>query len=292
MTRLVLTMLFVCCVTLATVLEPRAHLIQARSGESAGFLASMLGESRRLFANQFFVEADVYFHSGYYPTIFDKQEGEENLDVNSKEEATTKQATPAGERRHVAEEGGGFLGQPRDWIEALGRHFIPTEHTHLANREVREILPWLRLSATLDPHRIQTYLTASYWLRGTLNEPGEAEQFLREGLRANPDSYEILIELGYLYDINYKKPDIAHNQFELALQRWKKADKAELNPPDKAHIEILDGLVRADEDANDLKSLLVDLEALKLVSPNKEIIEKTIGETRTKLAAQTPGKSP
>ena len=35
-----------------------------------------MGDSRRLFANQFFVEADVYFHSGYYPTIFDTPEAE------------------------------------------------------------------------------------------------------------------------------------------------------------------------------------------------------------------------
>jgi hypothetical protein len=288
MIRLVLTLVLACCVTLGTILEPRAQQIHAQSNGSAGFLASMLGESRRLFANQFFVEADVYFHSGYYPGIFDKQEDEANLDVNSKEEATSDQSIPKSGRRHVAEEGGGFLGKPHDFLEAFGRNFIPTEHTHLAGRKVGEILPWLRLSATLDPHRIQTYLTASYWLRGTLNEPSEAEQFLREGLRANPDSFEILIELGYVYDLNYKNPRVAHNQFELALQDWTKQEKAGLEPSPKAQIEILDGLVRADEHASDLKTLLVDLEALKLVSPNKTGIEETIAETKAKLAGQKP----
>jgi hypothetical protein len=36
--------------------------------------------------------------------------------------------------------------------------------------------------------------------------------------------------------------------------------------------------------------LLVDLEALKAVSPNQEAIEKTILETRAKLATPAPGR--
>ena len=31
----------------------------------------VLGDSRVMFANSFFVKADAYFHSGYYPTIYD-----------------------------------------------------------------------------------------------------------------------------------------------------------------------------------------------------------------------------
>jgi len=288
MIRLVVTLVFVSAFTLATFLDPRMSGLRAQTGDTAGFIASMMGESRRLFANQLFVEADVYFHSGYYPSMFDKQELD--LDMNSKEEAESHRAAPASGRRHEAEEGGGFLGGPRDWVERFGRHFFPTEHTHLANAKVSEILPWLRLSADMDPHRIQTYLTASFWLRGTLGQPDEAAQFLHEGLRANPDSYEILLELGYVYDLNKKNPRLARNVLEEALKKWKEQDAAGLKPPPKARVEILDALVRADEEQKDLKQLLVDLEALKAVSPNKEAIEKTIQETRAKLAASAPGR--
>jgi tetratricopeptide (TPR) repeat protein len=211
--------------------------------------------------------------------------------VNSKEEAVTPQAAPASGRRAYADEGGGFLGQPRDWVERFGRHFIPTEHTHLANGKVREILPWLRLSADMDPHRVQTYLTAAYWLRGTLNQPDEAERFLREGLRANPDSFEILIELGYVYDANKKNPRMARNLFELALEKWKKQDAARQEPSPKARVEILDGMVRTDEELNDPAQTLLDLEALKAVSPNPDGVEKHIEATRAKLAAPAAGAS-
>ena len=62
----------------------------------------------------------------------------------------------------------GFMGPPRDWIDAFGRHFIPNRHTHLdeggatddlsGSKEVREILPWLKLSAELDPENVKTYI--------------------------------------------------------------------------------------------------------------------------------------
>ena len=57
-----------------------------------------------------------------------------------------------------------------------------TEHTHLEGGNEREILPWLRLSAELDPQRVETYTVAAYWLRA-VGKMVEAEHFLREGLR-------------------------------------------------------------------------------------------------------------
>jgi tetratricopeptide (TPR) repeat protein len=262
--------------------------LRPQNEDNASFVGALMGESRQMFGYQLFIEADVYFHSGYYPTMFDVKEA--GLDVNERPAAEAQQAAPANGRRPEAEEDGGFLGPPRDWVERFGRHFFPTRHTHLAGGKVREILPWLRLSADMDPHRIQTYLTASYWLRGALGEPDQAEQFLREGLRANPGNYEILIELGYVLDENKKNHRVARNVFQEALQEWKKQDAAGQNPPPKACIEILDGLVRADGELNDLPQLIADLEALKLISPSPEDIEKTIQETRAKLAAPPPAR--
>ena len=34
-----------------------------------------MGDSQQLFANHFFTKADVYFHSGYYPSVFDQAIG-------------------------------------------------------------------------------------------------------------------------------------------------------------------------------------------------------------------------
>src|SRR5436190_12287406 len=63
---------------LASAAFSLATLIQTRNGrwssrtDSDDVLKVLLGDGRRLFANHFFVKADVSFHSGYYPSIFDQ----------------------------------------------------------------------------------------------------------------------------------------------------------------------------------------------------------------------------
>jgi tetratricopeptide (TPR) repeat protein len=281
MIRLVWLLIFVCCFTLATQLAPVFEPLQARGGRAGSPLLVLLGDSRRLFANQFFVMADVYFHSGYYPTIFDarKKEGPSHLDVAEQEAGDTAKSG-----RKVLEDDEKFMGTPRDWIERFGRNFFPSVHTHLQGDSAREIMPWLKLSAEMDPHRINTYVTTSYWLRTRLDKADEAEQFLREGFRANPDSYEILLELGRVYFYNKKNPQVARSIWELALNKWRQQDQARENPDPHVQEEILGELVRDDQQSGNLKQLLADLEALEKVSPSKGTLDKEIQEVKAKLA--------
>jgi len=234
-----------------------------------------------LFANQFFVMADVYFHSGYYPTIFDarKKEGPSHLDVAEQEGGDTARSG-----RKMVEDDEKFMGTPRDWIERFGRNFFPTVHTHLQGDTAREIMPWLKLSAEMDPHRINTYVTAAYWLRTRLDKPIEAAQFLREGLRANPDSHEILLELGRVYFYNEKNPRAARIIWELALDKWRRQNLAGENPDPRAQQEILAELVREDQQSGNLKQLLADLEGLEKATPMKATLDKEIQEVKAKLA--------
>ncbi len=281
MIRLALLLVFVCCLTLATQLAPVFESLQARSGRSGSPLLVLVGDSRRLFANQFFVMADVYFHSGYYPTIFDarKKEGPSHLDVTEQEGGDTAKSG-----RKVVEDDESFMGTPRDWIERFGRNFFPTVHTHLQGGSAREIMPWLKLSAEMDPHRIDTYVTTSYWLRTRLDKADEAEQFLREGLRANPDSFEILLELGRVYFYNEKNPRVARSIWELALDKWRRQNLAGENPAPRAQEEILGELVRDDQQSGNLKQLLADLEELEKATPRNAVIEKEIQDVKAKLA--------
>jgi hypothetical protein len=80
MIRLVLLFLFVCCATLATILDPDVSTGAAATA-SANFLVALMGDSRRLFAHEFFAMADAYFHSGFYPTIFDTPKGGNKSDL-------------------------------------------------------------------------------------------------------------------------------------------------------------------------------------------------------------------
>jgi hypothetical protein len=131
-------------------------------------------------------------------------------------------------------------------------------------------------------------LTASYWLRTSLNQPKEAEQFLREGQQANPDSYAILLELGRIYARNWKKPQVARNIFILAREKWRKQDAAGNSPDAHAYEEILGEIVLADQTLGDAKQQLADLEELVKVARSKEPLERQIAEIKARLGASKP----
>jgi hypothetical protein len=99
-----------------------------------------------------------------------------------------------------------FLGPPRNWIDAFGRQFYPSVHTHLseggANGQegeatVGEILSWLKLSSELDPKRVEVYAVTAYWLR-RMDKIDDSENELREGLKENPGDPQLLFDLGRL----------------------------------------------------------------------------------------------
>src|SRR5881397_3477702 len=116
---LILLLLAGACFSLSTILQPRAAAWSGRR-DSGNVLKVLLGDGRRLFANHFFTKADVYLHSGYYPTIFDKNAHRENH--------LSSGGAGHGAAHREREEETEFMGKPKDWIERFGRHFIITEH--------------------------------------------------------------------------------------------------------------------------------------------------------------------
>src|SRR5262249_9006037 len=153
-------------------------------------------------------------------------------------------------------------------------------HTHLAGGNEREILPWLRLSADLDPQRIETYTVSAYWLRSRLGKVNEAEQFLREGLRANPDSYEILFELGRLSYENTHDASRARNLWEMALRKWT-ANEAGKKDADLFTLEqIAVNLSRLEEQEGNLPRAIELLDLAKRASPIPEALQRQIDELK------------
>src|SRR5436190_23398918 len=115
----ILPLLLAIAFSLSTWLEPRFQVWAGSRTKSSDILSVALGDSRRLFAKHFYVKADAYFHSGYYPTIFDSHETSGKLHMAHEQ---------AGHEEHEAAQ---FLGPPLDWIDRFGRHFYPSKHHHL-----------------------------------------------------------------------------------------------------------------------------------------------------------------
>ena len=284
--------------TLATELQPRA-LGWIGEKDTDQLVQVMLGDSRQILADHLFVEADIYFHSGYYPSVFDRS----YAPTNSQHLIRDDHRSPAPDRDPIAESADNhdeaehekamsFLAPPLDWIERFGRRFAITSHTHLAHGHEREILPWLRLSADLDPQRVETYTTAAYWLRRDLGKAKEAEQFLREGLAANPSSYEILLELGRLYDENYHDSLRARNNWRAALKRWMETEPAKPKPDVLPLGQIAVRLARIEEREGrcDQAIALLNLVISHQATPNPEALREQIRVLQKRLPEGSQGK--
>lgn len=304
---LVALLLVALALSLVTRLEPWFQSWAGSRTDSANLLSVTLGDSRRLFAKHFYVKADAYFHSGYYPSIFDERPDEGRLHM----------AANAG-AGHDTHEDLPDPGKPRDWIDRFSRHFYPSVHTHLGQakccnghhdhheekhvhgpacshgddehaddesgkkREERELLPWLKLAATLDPDRPETYVTASFWMRSKLGKVAEAERFLREGLQHIPGEPELLFELGRIYRENHKDSKRARTIWEAALVQWRKKRTADAPEDRLLCAQILVSLAQLEQEAKNFPRVIEHLEALLTVTANKAGIQKWIDELRPK----------
>ena len=273
----VLALVLTACFTLATGIEPRASAWSqhARSNNVFGVL---FGDGRRMFANQFFTMADVYFHSGYYPSIFDQRaEGTKEIVAESQGHSDS----PDDELQED------FLGKPKDWIDRFGRHFRITSHTHLEHSHEREILPWLRLAADMDPQMIQTYTVGAYFMCQHLNQPQQAEAFLREGLRNNPGNYEILFGLGRIYHDSYHDSNRARNIWQLALVSFMKQEPEQQKENKIGFDAITVNLANLERDAGNYADAINWFQAAQTVSPNPGALQLQIDELKAKMAAPT-----
>jgi tetratricopeptide (TPR) repeat protein len=268
--------------------------------KSANVIAVALGDSRKLFAKHFYIKADSYFHAGYYPTIYD-----------GRSDANLAMATgSSGDHdNHIAEMD--FLGRPRDWIDRFSRNFFPSVHKHLdedccdhdhkhdeecehdhKHKEgeaaapkglERELLPWLKLASVLDPERPETYVVASFWLRSRLGKVDEAEQFLREGLRANPQSYELLFELGRIYYESRKDNSRARILWQLALKNYRASEEFKNNTDFLTHLQLLAFLGKLEEQESNYAEALKYFEQLKEISPSREQVQSWIDWLKERL---------
>lgn len=310
-----LSLLATVAVSLSTSLEPWFQNWQGNRTKSANALQVALGDGRRLFANHFFFKADAYFHNGYYPSIYDRRPESEKAHM------VEAMQQPDGEH----EEENGYLGEPKDWLDRFSRNLFPSRHAHLGGAAgeasaknglergegrgehvhgehcnhdhdeesptpaggEQEILPWLRLSAELDPERVQTYVLASYWLRTKLGKDKEAEQFLREGLNANPGDCEILLELGRIYYEHRKDVSRACNVLELAYKNWRQREAGKPEPDLFLGVQILNLLAMLERERNNPARAIEHYTALLEFTSHKDVIQSWIDLLRTNAPAAT-----
>jgi tetratricopeptide (TPR) repeat protein len=292
----ILGLLFVLCFGLACYLEKwQLTTQQSRIATGGGIFSAILGESQSIISALLYLKADVYFHRGFYPSIFENVSSSgEHSHLKGGADYAEKGFPQNGDGHHVANASQtghnhekcekDVSSAPLDWIDALSRNFYPSVHVH-ANEipgGQKELLPWLKLAAMFDPHRIESYTVAAFWLK-SLGKVNEAEEFLRDGLRANPGNPEILFELGKIYKDERKDVARARNLLELALTRWKERALNESEPDTFLLQQILANLAQLERDQKNYPLAIKYFEELKKYSPNPQAIQKQIDEMKVQL---------
>lgn len=297
---------------LATWLKPRHSEWEGDRRQNQGILAVILGDGRRVFGDYFFRKADIYFHSGVYPSMFDRtasleenhmasvvtgssdsnEEGHDEGQDPEHEGATDVDHNHDHDHDHEHEELPARTDAPIDWLDRFSRNFYPTRHVHLnEGADAREILPWIRMSAELDPERVATYTTAAFWLRRYMHKIDEAEHFLREGLRANPGNPEILFELGRLDDEDRHDLVRARNLYGLALREWQK--KADPQEEDVLLLrQIVAHLARLEETQGNLPQAIQYWQSLIPSLKEPAAVRQRIAELQSKLNGASPNPAP
>ena len=174
-----------------------------QSVSDAPIFMRFLGEGKSIVSGLSILQADRYFHGGVGHF---SDEHEEGFAIAERDHKACEHPED-----HVLPE-----ASPFNILFRISRQMDVTEHVHLHGDQMKEIIPWLYYAAEIDSRNVQAYVLTGYYLCDRLGKVDQAITFLREGLRKNPDSWEINAELGRIYFQHVKN-------YEAAVQYLSKA---------------------------------------------------------------------
>ena len=107
-----------------------------------------------------------------------------------------------------------------DWIDRLSRNFkpIPNTRTSRASKFVENLAVDGAFRRTGSAPHSRPIWSRAYFLRNRLKQSQEAEDFVRDGLKNNPCSQDLLFALGQIYLEDRKDYPHAKNLFLAALR--------------------------------------------------------------------------
>ncbi len=160
-------------------------------------LFRLMGSAKELVGDMVFLKADSYFHAGLqFDLLRYVREKHETEEVDEHEKALPLET---------------LIGS--DWVAKVNSRVGITEHKHMSDKDVQEILPLLYASTSLNPHNVSAALTAAYWVESQSKNMDQSIRILEDALKNNPDSWELDLKLGEIYLT--KKPEPAKSLFYL-----------------------------------------------------------------------------
>ncbi|MCA1947823.1 MAG: tetratricopeptide repeat protein [Armatimonadetes bacterium] len=186
--------------------------------------ASLVGQFRTSLSSWLWLRTDLYLHNGVQMRRMTREEiasgrqaetphHEGEHDEIAKGETDVVTVIPPKERD--------FRGVFGDVERAISAYKDMKGHTH---NDPRKALPLFRLMAWLDPEFTAAWTTGAYVysLDRTPEAYARAIAFLREGLRANPDSIELHQQMGQALLVWRREPEQARRHLERAIELGKR----------------------------------------------------------------------
>lgn len=161
----------------------RSRSEAAERARNSGAVARLLGEMRTSMSDILFIKTERYLHMG----VAYQSHGSGNVEMDPEDAhvgVDTLVLDPDSDFR-------GFIGHLERRIKPWRDPSLPHLHS-----DGRELLPWYRLMTLSDPHYIRGYLIGSWWLNR--ESPAEALNFIAEGVRNNPDAFQLHLMKGQI----------------------------------------------------------------------------------------------
>lgn len=183
---------------------------EERLRRNSSAIATMLGEFRTSMSDMMFIKTERYLHAGvgYVPHMeesvmtaeqlseeVDEHQGELGIPDDDEEDdhAGTPTLIPAAEKDFR-----GFIGrlhrEVKPWRDPAKAHI----HT-----DGRELLPWFRMMTLTDPNYVRGFVAGGFWLQTESEDL--AIDFINEGLRLNPDAFQLYVSRGFLTIRQYRR---------------------------------------------------------------------------------------
>jgi hypothetical protein len=227
-------------------------------------LARILGEFRTGLSDMLFIKTERYLHSGvgYVPHLTENLlsvEGTGEAVEHHLEEMHPGQEESAPEeedRFHHEEEVETLVPTARrdyrGWIGDMQREVKPwldpsKPHQHT---DGRELIPWFRMMVLSDPGYVRGYVLGAFWVERV--DPDAALEFIEEGLRHNPEAFQIHLSKGFLLmrkaralhpGVSLDTPHPDQMDLLLEAKRWFQSAAARISrvrPPEPAEGDITD----------------------------------------------------
>lgn len=192
----------------------RSRDVEARYQRNSSAVASMLGEFRTSMSDILFLKTERYLHSGVgYTSHINKrlmsvsstaasnfahqQTVDADKDVilsnNTKEDSESSLLIPDDETDFR-----GFIGE----LNREVKPWLPPDQ-HASHTDGKEVLPWFRVMTMSDPHYVRGYAVGGWWLKSI--NINEAMEFLEEGMRNNPEAFQIYVTYGDVLQTKARK---------------------------------------------------------------------------------------